>query len=422
MNGKKLLSLLLLTGFVALMIAGYVVYSAVSKRAKEESATVLFQATGIQQIMSDFAGEEQVFQKENDSWTYVPDTVFPLNPAYIEDMEDALLSLISTAEMPNGDPSEYGLAIPAFEISAIAEDGSKFHCAIGNENNSANVVYILVDENIYTVDIGFSRRFSHTLLEMVQKQPLLDLQPSEATALSIENGNGSCKLVRSSGSLPDGFDRITWIMGDGTPGDDEQAKSLILAIAGMRAVDCVAYKPDAATLSGCGFDQPAAVIGVSYNDTNWTAQIGNKTDDGKYYGFLPETGVICTFEASVPEQILGISAQDCRNRAVFPVSYENLTYAEVKFGGETKRLNFQEYGKAWDFYYKLSTMRAEQLDDSEPAGNADVTVTVYTTDSNVNYELAFQKVNEDFYRTDLFGYGQLVNKRDIEELLSILDK
>jgi len=422
MNGKKILRLILLAGFAALMIVGYVVYSAVSKRAQDKSETVLFQATGIDSIQSTFAGEDQRFQKKNGIWTIASDAAFPLNPAYIEDMEDALLLLTATAEISNGDPSEYGLANPAYEISAIAEDGSNFRCTVGSENDSADVLYIQVDGNIFAVDIGFSRRFSHTLLEMVQKQPLLDLQPSEVTALSIENGNGSCKLVRSSGSMPNRFDQITWIMGDSTPADDERAKSLVLGIAGMRANDCVAYKPDAATLSGYGFDQPAAVIGISFNDTNWTAQIGNQTDDGFYFVYLPETGMISTFEAAIPEQIRGISAQNYRNRAVFPVSYERLTHAEVSIGGETKRLDFQEYGKAWDFYYKLFTMRAEQLDDSEPAGNADVTVTIFTTTPNVNYELSFQKFNEDFYRTDLFGYGQLVNKRDIEELLSILDK
>jgi len=421
MNRKKLLSLILLTGFAALMIAGYLIYSASSNREKQGEAAILFQTTGITQIKSSFAGEDQVFQMESGVWTYAPDADFPLNPAYIEDMENALLSLTATAEMPNSNPSEYGLANPAFEISAIAGDGSEFTCAVGSENSSADVVYIRVDGSIYTVEIGFSQRFRHTLLEMVQNQPLLDLQPSEATALSIENSSGSCKLVRSSGNMPDGFDRITWILSDGIPVDDEWAKSLIHAITGLRAEKCVAYKPDAAILTECGFDRPAAVIGVSYNNTDWTAQIGNKADDGFYYVYLPDANIICTFEAAVPEQILGITAQDYRNRAVFPVSYENLTYAEVTFGGETKRLEFKAYGKAWDFYYKLSTMRAEQLDDSEPAGNADVTVTVYTTDPNVNYELAFQKFNEDFYRTDLFGYGQLVNKRDMESLLSIVD-
>lgn len=422
MNGKKLLSLILLAGFSTLMIAGYLVYKAMSAPTSSESRTILLQASGIQQIKSGYAGEEQIFLKENGVWTYAPDEAFPLNPAYIEDMEDALLSLTATAEMSNGDPAEYGLVIPVFEISVTAENGKTFTCAVGNENKTADVVYLYVDKSIYTVDIDFSRRFSHTLLEMVQKQPLLDLQPSEVSAFSIENSNGLCELTRDTDSAPSGLDRLTWIMNDGTPADDERAKSLLLAIAGMRAEECVAYKPDTATLAGCGFDQPAAVIGVSYNDKNWTAQIGNKTDDGKYYAYLPEVGVISTFEASVPEQILGISAQNCLNRAVFPVSYENLTYAEAKYGGEIQRLNFQEYGKAWDFYYKLSTMRAEQLDDSEPVGNADVTITVYTSNPNVNYVIAFRKLNEDFYRTDMFGYGQLVNKRDIEELLSILDK
>jgi hypothetical protein len=38
----------------------------------------------------------------------------------------------------------------------------------------------------------------------------------------------------------------------------------------------------------------------------------------------------------------------------------------------------------------------------------------------VTYILAFKKYNDDFYSTSFLGYGQLVNKRDVEELLNIL--
>jgi hypothetical protein len=41
-------------------------------------------------------------------------------------------------------------------------------------------------------------------------------------------------------------------------------------------------------------------------------------------------------------------------------------------------------------------------------------------DPNVTYVIAFSKYNDDFYSTDFLGYVQLVNKRDVEELLSIL--
>lgn len=421
MNSKKRLRLILLADAAVLMIAGYLVYSAVAGRAQGASATVLFQATGIRKIRSSYAGEEQVFTKEQGVWTYAADAAFPLNPAYVEDMEEALLTLTASGEIKNGDPAEYGLAVPAFELSAIAEDGSEFACAVGNENDTADIVYIRTGGSIYTVDIGFSSRFSHTLLEMVQKQPLPDLQPSDVTAISVENGSGAWKLLRDGNGIPAGFSELTWVMDSGVPADAETIKSLLLAVAGMRAESCVAYKPDVETLAEYGLDSPSATIGISYGGADWTAQIGNRTEDGFYCVWLPDNGVICTFEAAVPERILTVTTQDCVNRVVFPVAFENLTVVEVTFGGETKRLDFREYGKAWDFYYALSSMRAEQIADADSAGDADVTVTVYTTDPNVTYVLAFRKYNEDFYSTGLFGYVQLVNKRDVEELLNIPD-
>ena len=97
-----------------------------------------------------------------------------------------------------------------------------------------------------------------------------------------------------------------------------------------------------------------------------------------------------------------------------------LTDAVVEYGEASKQVDFAQDGSAWDFYYALSNLRAERLAENQPAGDADVTITVHSTEPNVTYVLAFRKYNEDFYSTDFLGSIQLVNKRDVEELLNIL--
>ena len=421
MNKRKLVQLFLLAGTAALLIAAYVVWSAVSSRAKSADETVLFQAEDIVWIQSSYAGEEQVFQKEQGVWVLAGDAAFPLNTAYIGDMEDALSKLVATGNIENGDLAEYGLAVPSFEISAKAANGSEFTCAVGNENNTADIVYIRVGDSIYTVDIGFSKRFCHALLEMVSKQPLLDLQPSEVTAISLKNSNGAWSLKRDPDAIPKGYSKLSWVRSDGAAAGSEHAKALIQTIAGMRAEQTVAYRPDAATLAQYGFDHPAATIELGYGETDWTAQIGNKAESGLYYVWLPGAELLATFAAAVPEKILSLTPQDSRNYQVFPVEFEGLIYAEVTFDQTSKRVDFSQDGNAWDFYYMLSTMRAERIAESQPAGEADVTIRVHTTDPNATYVLSFQKYNEDYYSVSVLGTIQLVNKRDIEELLKILE-
>ena len=360
MNKRKLLRLLLLAGAAALLIAAYLVWSALSSRAKDTGETVLFQAGNIVEIQSSYAGEEQVFIKEQGVWVLKSDAAFPLNTAYIGDMEEALSNVVATSKLESEDLTEYGLAVPAFEITAKTASGDEFACAVGNENNTADVVYLRTGGNVYTVDIGFSRRFCHTLLEMVEKQPLLNLQPSDVTEITLENGNGNWSLKRDQAAIPKGYGKLSWVRNDGAAADAEQAKALISAVAGMRAEETIAYQPDEATLSQYGFDQPLASIGIHYGETSWTAQIGNNTNSGLTYVWLPETKLIATFQSTVPEEILSLTPQDSLNRQVFPVEFDALTYADVEVDGTSKRVDFSQEASAWDFYYALSTMRAEQ--------------------------------------------------------------
>jgi hypothetical protein len=421
MNKRKLLRLLFLAGAAALLIAAYLVWSALSSRASDTGETVLFQAGDIVEIQSSYAGEEQVFIKEQGVWVLKSDAAFPLNTTYIGDMEEALSSLVATGKLESDDLAEYGLAVPAFEIAATTASGKTFACSVGNENNTADVVYLRTGGSIYTVDIGFSRRFSHTLLEMVEKQPLLNLQPSDVTEITLENGNGNWSLKRDPTAIPKGYANIEWVRNDGAAADAEQAKALISAVAGMRAEETIAYQPDEATLSRYGFDQPLASIGIRYGKTEWTAQIGSKTADGLTYVWLPGTQLLATFSSAVPEELASLTPQDSLNRQVFPVEFEGLTYADVESGGTSNRVDFSQEGSAWDFYYALSTMRAEQLATSQSTENASVTITIHTTDPSETYVLSFEKYNEDFYSVSVLDSVQLVNKRDVEQLLKILE-
>lgn len=421
MNKRKLLRLLLLAGAAVLLLAAYLIWSALSSRPKDAGETVLFQANDIVEIQSSYAGEEQVFTKEQGVWGLKSDAAFPLNTAYIGDMEEALSNLVATGKLESDNLAEYGLAVPSFEVSAKTASGNTFSCSVGNENNTADVVYLRTDGGIYTVDVGFSRRFSHTLLEMVEKQPLLNLQPSDVTEITLENGNGTWSIKRDPVAIPKGYANLEWIRNDGAAADSEQAKALIQAVAGMRAEETVAYQPDEATLAQAGFDHPAATITIRTEETDWTAQIGGTTADGLIYVWLPGAKLLATFAPAVPEELLNLTPQDSLNRQVFPVAFDELTFADVEFGGTSQRVDFSKEGSAWDFYYALSTMRAEQLTEAQPAGNADVTITVHTIDPNETYVLSFQKYNEDFYSVRVLDSIQLVNKRDVEQLLKLLE-
>jgi uncharacterized protein YchJ len=70
MKRKKLLALIVTAGAAALMIAGYLIYTAASGREKEPAKTVLFDAESMSGISYSYKGEDLAFVKKNGAWTY----------------------------------------------------------------------------------------------------------------------------------------------------------------------------------------------------------------------------------------------------------------------------------------------------------------------------------------------------------------
>jgi ABC-type glutathione transport system ATPase component len=82
---------------------------------------------------------------------------------------------------------------------------------------------------------------------------------------------------------------------------------------------------------------------------------------------------------------------------VFPVAFDGLIDADVEFGGASQRVDFSKWAAHWDFYYALSIDAGGNSSPRRSHRNADVTITVHTTDPNETYVLSFQKVQRRFY-------------------------
>jgi hypothetical protein len=418
---KRLVALLVTTGVSVLMIAGYLIYSALSSVEQEPEKTVLFSAEGIGEISIRRLAEELTFIRQNGDWVYAPDKDYPLNTAYVGDMEDALVSVTAVGTIEKADPAVYGLDNPACRIKAVSLDGRVFECEVGDVNETADIVYIRTGGGIYMVGSGFAKRFSHTLLDMAQRGRLLEIEASQVHSVVLENAYGRFELVHYPEGLPGDLNKLTWAFADASPADALKAKELVSAVIGMRPTVGVAYKPDDDTLAAYGLDVPAATAVITHSSGSLSVHVGSQSEVGQYHVWLPDRGLVYAFEPQMPQLLADAEAGDYVNRQVFPVGYSKLTYAAVDVGGAMDRLEFKEYGKAWDFYYALASLRAEGIAKEQPARDADLRITVYTEDPQVTYAVVFKKYNDDFYSTDFLGYIQLVNKRDIEGLLSILE-
>ena len=418
---KRMWTLVFAAAAAVLMLTGYFVYKAVSAPPEETAGLVLFEAAGISEISYVYEGETLSFLKKDGAWVYKPDTGYPLNTAYLRDMENALLSVTATQRLEGGSPEEFGLADPSCVITAVADDGREFRCELGNDNDTVNIVYARFDGSVYALGDGFSKRFRHSLLEMASRQKLLDIEASEVTTFALENGNGGFSLTQYPDGVPGGYAKaLTWAFPDGSYGDAEVMKQLIRTVADMQPAACVSYRPGGDDIESYGLTEPACTVSVGYDGGERIVRIGQKNEDGQYAVYLPDSQLVYAVDPDAPEALLQYRQPDCLNRYVFLVDYSAIASVRVEGGAVSGDIDFTDGDAGWDFYYALSTMRAEGFADEAGTDNEGIVLTVYTKDPETIYTLNFTKYNEDFYSVSFMDDSiKLVNKRDVENLLSL---
>ncbi len=418
---KRIRTLIFIGAAAVLMIAGYFIYKAASAPVKEAEEMVLFEATGIAEISYEYEGETFSFVKEEGAWVYQPDKGYPLNAAYLRDMEYVLLSVTAAEKVEGGSPEEFGLVDPSCVITAVADDGKEFRCELGSDNDTVNIVYARVGGGVYAISDDFSRMFRHTLLEMASKDKLLDAEASEVTSLSLENINGAFSLTQYPGGVPGAYSKnLTWAFSDGAYGDSEEMKKLVRTVADMQPAECVSYEPDDSTFELYGLKDPACTVNIEYNGGALNVLIGRKDQDGRYAVSLPDKGVVYAVDSEAPDALLGYRQQDCLNRYVFLLDYSDIASVKVENGTVSQVIDFADRDAAWDFYYALSNMRAEGFADEALSDGGDVVLTVNMGDTDTVNTLRFARYDENFYSVSFMDDNiKLVNKRDVERLVSL---
>ncbi len=414
MNKKRVWALVAVACAAVLMIAGYLAVTALTKEP-EQKEEVIFSAGSIEEIGLTYKGDEMRFKKSGGQWVYADDEAYPLNTAYLRDMSDALLSVVSAGRIESENLTEYGLDKPDCKLTAVTGEGTVFSCALGNKNETANVVYVLYEDEIYTVEQGFSTKFRHTLIEMAAKQQLIDIQPSEAESLLVENSEGTAKFEKTDkGSLPGS---LQWEV-NGIPADTASISSLIRQMASLKAEECLCYMPDEMTLERYGLKEYAAKAELAYGARSVSAVIGADISDERVAVYLPNNNLICAYSKQDIEPFLRASAEECRNKMLFPAEFSLLEGARIELEGSSKSFDFADIEDSWDFYYKLSTIQADAFADAMPEVS-EKTVRITVSMRSGDYVIELVKYDEEFYAADHFGYVQLINKRDVEQLLSI---
>ena len=263
-RGKKLI---ILCCALVVLGAGYVVARTVyAEPTEEEEGVALAAPEEASRLEWTYEGATLALVKEDDSWSYADDDVFPLDQSVPENMTSVLSGLTASRVLDEpGELADYGLDEPALTVTATDADGTAYTFAVGDQNEVSQEYYLLYngdESKVYMVDSSLGDAFSLGLYDMVQMESLPMF--GTVTGLSVTQPGGSVGVsyVEDSESLY--YDSSAhWFLEqeDGTQLalDTGKVTSLTASVTGLTWISCVNYDADDQELAAWGLEESSAV-------------------------------------------------------------------------------------------------------------------------------------------------------------------
>ncbi len=176
---NKFLPLLILIVLVVLLWIGYSVMSAANRKAEaerlaEEAAknepTMIaeYDYTTVSVLSYTKKGQDELkFYQSNGIWTYAGDEKFPLNSETVAYMASAISQIAVERTVDEGNPADYGLTEPAYDIYVKYTDGTSHEYKIGNLNTFTGSYYFMADGDMYMIAAGLVPYFDYALESLI---------------------------------------------------------------------------------------------------------------------------------------------------------------------------------------------------------------------------------------------------------------
>lgn len=296
---KKKYGLIVGCGVLVVLCAVYVGvgafqdHSQAVKRKQEEAAKIyMTNFTDVTGVSYDNDGKELSFTKNNDTWKYDGDPLFPVNTSRMDELADTVKKLAAIRKLDGGDgPASYGLDKPQRKITVKGENGEQQTILVGQATDDGNYYAEVEGQKVpYLISSSLFDETSYSLNDMIQLEQFPAVSRSDIKTITVEKGGVAKKYVRKA--LDDkGTD--AWYLGS----DDSESNklpdssaldSLADSLTSLTVKSCANYKVTDGELAGYGLDHPSAVLSYTYTkdgkDGTFTLEVGKATeDDNNYY-------------------------------------------------------------------------------------------------------------------------------------------
>lgn len=225
------------------------------------------------------------FRKDEDTWKWVDNEGFPLDPTGIETLLTTLaepgeaLTPLETAI----DPADCGLDDPERYLTVtVGEETTTLY--FGDQKGEDWYMGTSDVEEVYLASNALVSLMDVSVYDMAVLPTLPELTRDNLSTIAITEYGEISNTVRITKKVNG------WFMGSKTLSDETLA-TIEAALADFSLDRCFNYdpSPDAAPL--CGLDEPTARITLSYvntvgTDTDLTVTLGLLREDGFYYATL----------------------------------------------------------------------------------------------------------------------------------------
>ena len=415
---KRKKKMILLMGLLAVLLIGYELIDRMGSTTVVSETEVSLPLWQEDKAVSTLSwtrdGEAFSFTRGESVWMKADDDAFPVNQTAIDNLAKKISELTAVRELTDVTrPEDYGLAAPAFTVTAKDEDGNETVYAMGDQTPFEDGYYLSVSgsESIYVITSSLETAFSKTLTQLASMESIPEAE--NVTRMTV----GDTLDIR----LEDG----AWVDTEtGEPLDQSAAEALVTTAKELAWSELIATGATDEELSQWGLDDAQAVRVTLYEGETAvrTLLLGGQDDESDRYARLPDSEMVYTFYGDDADELLEAGIDTLWNKKPVSVTVDQVN--EAVFAWESGEATLEaEDGESTAMENAIELLDSLKGTERVALGElGEQVLRVELTDTEgTTQEIVFYAYNVDSYLlkiTDM--HGMLVPAQDVDRLIRML--
>ena len=359
--------------------------------------------------------EEQslAFHREDGTWFWDEDSVFPVDEEKMEELLGHFASFGAAFIIENVENfGQYGLDDPVCTISMTTDEDS-YEILVGEFSTMDQQRYVSIgDGNVYLVNEDPAEAFDVAIEGMIDNDDAPTIAQAQSIAFTGED-EYQVTYQAEGGASYRGEDVYFTQLDDGEtlPLDTQLVEGYLSQLEGLSLTDYVTYNATEEEIQACGLDDPEFTVSVEYTWTDEDDQVQSSTfllqlsrdpeelaaagDDEEAlaevtaYARVGQSQILYQITADEYDSLTAASRNDLRHQEVLLADLDDISKIDVTLDGQTYTITAEQtedgpvysYGEETledgDLEGCLEALTATSFTDEQPTQQEELTLTIY---------------------------------------------